>query len=83
MTIKTAISIEVSLYRQIQKFAEEMNVSRSRVFADAVRSYLRLAQNRALLKELNEAYEEPSSISERRVRQAWRRRHRRKLASKW
>jgi hypothetical protein len=81
MTIKTAISIEESLYRQVQKLAEEMNVSRSHVFAAAIRSYLRQRQNRMLLEELNAAYAEPPSTVEKRVQQAWRRRHRRKVAS--
>ncbi len=83
MTIKTAISIEESLYRQVQKLAEEMNVSRSRVFVEAVRSYLRQRQNRMLLEELNAAYAEPPSALEKRVQQAWRRRHRRRAAGVW
>jgi hypothetical protein len=83
MTIKTAISIEESLYRQVQKLAEEMNVSRSHVFAAAIRSYLRQRQNRMLLEELNAAYAEPPSTVEKRVQQAWRRRHRRKVAAEW
>jgi metal-responsive CopG/Arc/MetJ family transcriptional regulator len=83
MTIKTAISIEESLYRQVQKLAEEMNVPRSHVFVAAIRSYLRQRQNRMLLEELNTAYAEPPSTSEKRVQQAWRRRHRRKVAGEW
>jgi len=83
MTIKTAISIEESLYRQVQKLAEEMNVSRSHVFAAAIRSYLRQRQNQMLLEELNAAYAEPASTVEKRVKQAWRRRHRRKVAGEW
>lgn len=83
MTIKTAISIEESLYRQVQKLAEEMSVSRSHVFAEAVRSYLRQRQNRMLLEELNAAYSEPPSATEKKVRQAWRRQHRRKVAGGW
>ncbi len=83
MTIKTAISIEESLYRQVQKLALEMNVSRSQVFAAAMRSYLRQRQNQMLLEELNAVYAEPASASEKRVRQAWRRQHRRKVAGGW
>ena len=83
MTIKTAISIEESLYRQVQKVAEETGVSRSHVFAEAIRSYLRQRQNRMLLEELNAAYAEPQSALEKRVQRAWRRRHRRKVAGEW
>ena len=83
MTIKTAISIEESLYRQVQKLAEETGVSRSHVFAEAVRSYLRERQNRMLLEELNAAYAAPPSAAEKRVQQAWRRRQGRKVAGEW
>jgi metal-responsive CopG/Arc/MetJ family transcriptional regulator len=83
MTIKTAISIEESLYRQVQKMAEETGVSRSHVFAEAIRAYLRQRENRMLLEELNAAYAEPPSALEKRLQRAWRRRHRRKLAGQW
>ncbi len=83
MTIKTAISIEESLYRQVEKVAEEMNVSRSHVFAAAVQAYLRQRQNRMLLDNLNAAYSEPPSAEEKRARRGWRRRHRRKVAGEW
>jgi ribosomal protein S21 len=36
-----------------------------------------------LLEELNAAYAEPPSTVEKRVQQAWRRRHRRKVAAEW
>ncbi len=77
MTIKTAISIEESLYRQVKKLAEDMEISRSQVFAVALRSFLRRRQNRMLLEELNAAYAEPASALEKRVRRAWRGRQRR------
>lgn len=83
MTIKTAISIEESLYRQVERLAKEMEVSRSRVFAVALQSFLRQRQNRVLLDELNAAYAEPPSASEKRVQKGWRRRHRRKVAGEW
>ncbi len=82
MTIKTAISIEESLYRQVQKVAEEMNVSRSHVFAAAVQAYLRQRQNRMLLESLNAAYVPPSA-DEKRARRGWRGRHRRKVKGEW
>lgn len=83
MTIKTAISIDESLYRQVQKLAGEMEISRSQVFAVALRYFLRQRQNRMLLDELNRAYAEPPSASEKRVQRAWRRRHRRSVEREW
>jgi metal-responsive CopG/Arc/MetJ family transcriptional regulator len=83
MTIKTAISIDESLYRQVQKLAAEMEISRSQVFAVALRSFLRQRQNRTLLEELNRAYAEPPSAAEARVQRGWRRRHRRSVKGEW
>jgi len=83
MTVKTAISIEESLYRQAEKLAEEMAVSRSQVFAIALQTFLRQRQNQTLLQRLNEAYAEPDTASEKKLRRAWRRKHRGAVTGEW
>ncbi|MGH9323770.1 MAG: ribbon-helix-helix protein, CopG family [Vicinamibacteria bacterium] len=83
MTIKTAISIEESLYRQLEKLAEEMETSRSQVFSIALRSFLRQRENRQLLEDLDAAYGAPPTASERRLQKAWRKRHRLGVAGEW
>ena len=61
-SVKTAISIQKSLFEKVDDLAREMNVSRSRVFVLAVEEYLQRYQNRQLLAEINRAYDdEPAS----------------------
>ena len=56
--IKTAISLEQSLFEQVEELACTLKVSRSRVFALAVEDYLRRQENRRLLEEINAAYDD-------------------------
>lgn len=55
-TIKTAISLEDHLYREANQIAEELNISRSQVFARALEEYIRHYRNQQLLHQINEAY---------------------------
>jgi metal-responsive CopG/Arc/MetJ family transcriptional regulator len=55
-TIKTAISINKSLFEQAEKLAGEMNVSRSRLYALALEEYIRRQENRAMLAQINAVY---------------------------
>ena len=82
--VKTEISIQESLFEQVENMAQEMNVSRSRVFAMAVEEFLRVRQNRQLLAALNEAYGGDTLTSEaeqylKRMRQS----HRKVVAEEW
>ncbi len=56
--VKTAISIQKSLFEKVDDLVRKMNVLRSKVFVMAVEEYLRRHQNRQLLAELNQAYED-------------------------
>jgi metal-responsive CopG/Arc/MetJ family transcriptional regulator len=55
-SVKTAISLDESLYKQVEALAQEMKTSRSQVFSLAVEEYLRRRRNRALLDAINAAY---------------------------
>ena len=54
--IKTAISLQKSLFEQVDSLAREMNISRSRLFALALEDFIRRYQNRQLLEQINQAY---------------------------
>ena len=62
---KTAISIDVSIFEQMDALAKRLNMSRSRLFAIAAREFLQRNKNMDLLKSLNEAYadDEPDTDS--------------------
>ncbi|MBL8098725.1 MAG: hypothetical protein JNK81_06060 [Anaerolineales bacterium] len=54
--VKTAISIQKSLFQQAEEIAKEMKISRSRLFVLAVEDFIRRYQNQLLLDEINLAY---------------------------
>ncbi len=56
--IKTAISIEKPIFDQANALARELNISGSRLFATAVREFLQRHQNRKLLQDINDAYDD-------------------------
>ena len=51
--VKTAISLDQTLFSKVEKAASEMNVSRSKVFALAIEDFLRRQENQNLLARIN------------------------------
>jgi predicted transcriptional regulator len=81
--IKTAISIEDSLFEKIEQLARDLKVPRSHIFVLAVEEYLRRQENLRLLASLNEAYKDaPAATEQKRLRQM-RASHRRLLEGEW
>jgi predicted transcriptional regulator len=54
--IKTAVSLNEALFRKADSLAEELNISRSRLFALALEQFLREHNKQKMLKKLNEVY---------------------------
>lgn len=55
-TMKTAVSLEKSLFERVDAVANELALPRSRLFALAVEEYIRRYENQKLLEALNAAY---------------------------
>jgi len=81
--VKTAISLQESLFEQVEALADEMKISRSRVFALAVEDFVRRHQNRRLLDRINAAYEDIPDQAEATLRRRMRRHHRRIVEGEW
>lgn len=83
--IKTAISLQKSLFEQVDTLARELKVSRSRVFVLALENYFREYQDRLLFEKINKALDEvPSDKTERkRLQQQRRHHHRRMVEGEW
>lgn len=64
-SVKTAISIDEALFKQLEDLAREMKVSRSRLFALALKEYLRRRRIRDLQEKIDAAYAEPMDEAER------------------
>ena len=65
--VKTAISLDEELLIKVSRLADELHVSRSKVFTLAVQDYLKKQENKSLLAQLNEAYEDFPSEEEREI----------------
>jgi len=82
--IKTAISLQKTLFDQVESLAREMKVSRSRVFVLALENFIRESQDRQLFEKINKAVKDapPDKAERARLRQI-RRQHRRMVEGKW
>ena len=56
--VKTAISIEKSIFEQMDSLAKKTKISRSRLFAIAAQEFIQRNTNRDLLESLNTAYQD-------------------------
>jgi len=82
--IKTAVSIQESIFEQVETIAHEMKVSRSRLFGLALEIFIRDYQDRRLFEAINQACAEVSDdpLEQSRLRQI-RRQHRRMVEGEW
>ena len=81
--VKTAISIQKTLFDQAEKVARKMKVSRSRLFALALEDYIHREQNRELLAQINAAYADEPDAAEKTLRHRARGTHRRIVRGEW
>ena len=79
-TVKTAISMPEGLFKELEAAAEEMQLSRSKVFALAVKEFLRERENRRMLDQLNRIYGVELDEEERNLAKAMKTRLRRLIA---
>ena len=64
-SVKTAISIQEPLFKQVEILANNLNISRSKLFSLAVEEFLQRYKNQQLLEEINRAYDDlPESEDE-------------------
>ena len=81
--VKTAISIQKSLFEQAENLARQMKVSRSRLFGLALEAYIHRQQNRDLLAQINAAYANEPDPAEKTLRRKTKRTHRRIVEGEW
>jgi len=82
-TVKTAISIQKSLFEQAESLAQELNVSRSELFGLAIETFVKNHQNQALLQEINNAYSDEPEASEKARLSKMRKHHRKIVRNEW
>lgn len=72
-TIKTAVSIEDSLFKRAEQVAEELAVSRSHLYALALQNFIAQYESRRITEILNEVYADGPTEEETEYLEAmWR-----------
>ena len=82
-TVKTAISIQKSLFEQAESLAQELNVSRSELFGLAIETFVKNHQNQTLLQEINKAYSDEQDASDKVRLSKMRKHHRKIVRNEW
>lgn len=80
--VKTALSIDESLFERAEALAEELEIPRSRLFSMALEEFLSRHDAKKLLKQLNDVYRDtvPTDEEERAARRA---KHREMVRGTW
>jgi metal-responsive CopG/Arc/MetJ family transcriptional regulator len=82
-TVKTAISIQKSLFEQAESLAQQLNISRSHLFGLAIETFIKNHQNQMLLDEINKAYSDDPDPSEKVRLSKMRNQHRKLVENEW
>ena len=81
--VKTAISINKSLFVQANALARKLKVSRSRLFVIALEDFIREQENRELLQKINTVFADEPDETEKVLRSKTRKSHRRLVEGQW
>ncbi len=81
--IKTAVSLDQVLFKQAEVLAEEMHISRSRLFVLALEDFIRHYENRQLLAQIDRAYADTPDADEQKQVSGMRRLHRQAVEGGW
>lgn len=80
--IKTGISIEKPIFDQVNELAQDLNISRSRLFVMAVQEFIQRHKNMELLQAINEAYDDLQE-PETKIVEKMRPRHLKMVKDQW
>lgn len=83
MTIKTAISVDETLFEKVEILAQELSISRSRLFALAAQEFIEKHENQHLLEAINTAYDDLPDPQEQALQQQMRAQHREMVEGQW
>lgn len=81
--VKTAISLDKMLFDQVNRLADELDVSRSHLFVMAVEQFIQRYESQELLHQINRAYDDLPFVEEEQVQRGMRRHHRNMVEGEW
>ena len=62
-TIKTAVSIQKTLFDQVETLAQQLNISRNHLFGMAIEHFIKTYQSQGLIGENNKPYENQPDLN--------------------
>lgn len=78
-SIKTAISMQEELFKEVNKLAGELQVSRSRLFVMAVQEFIEKKKSYNLLSQINNAFNDHPDSEEIKIQSKMRKKQAQKL----
>ena len=82
-TIKTAISLEKTLFDQADSLAQEINVPRSHLFVLALEEFIQRHNNKIILEQINLVYQDEPSSEEKTYLKNMATKHRKIVQGQW
>ena len=82
-SVKTAISIQEPLFRQVKILASDLNISRSKLFSIAIEEFLQRYKNLQLLEEINSAYDDFPDSKEENYQHKMQKNHKNIVEGEW
>lgn len=81
--VKTAISVQESLFERAETLARQLRISRSQLFSRALGEFLDRYENRMLLEAINRSLEGESGSDEKRTVRRMQGIQRRRVEGQW
>ena len=78
-SVKTAISIQKELFQEVNRLAEELHVSRSKLFVLAVRDFIKKNENKKIISQINKAFDDSPDSNEENLHNAMRQKQAKKI----
>ena len=66
-TVKTAISMQKELFKEVNILAEELHVSRSKLFVIAIQDFIKKNENKKILSQINKAFTDYPNPEENKI----------------
>lgn len=80
-SVKTAISMQQHLFNDVNALANELNVSRSKLFVLAIEDFIKKNENKKMLSQINAAFTDSPDHAERKNEELMKRKQKQILES--
>ncbi|MEA3544758.1 MAG: CopG family transcriptional regulator [Thermodesulfobacteriota bacterium] len=78
-SVKTAISLQEELFKEVNRLAGELHVSRSKLFVMAVQDFIKKKESQNLLSQINNAFSDHPDSEEIKIKTIMRKKQTKNL----